>query len=370
MLGGTRMKNRQIGILILSLIVTGSPISAKAYINRMIVQQPRNLGMGSIGVGIAGFDHDEYALFNNPAGLVGNTTDEIRLIGLSLEGSDDIYSSSKDIQAAFSDFKPSSLSVLAGQNIYFRGGLTPMYRMGHFALAYLVDGEYSMTQYNASNPDFDIAAMTTHGLQAGYGWSLAHGRRPKDDLRFGVGAKMLFRRGGFFRLGPADLVSATNNPTGYITELMGPVQTGVGFDVGTQYVYHISKSTDVSFGSSLTDVFDTRFGGKAETIPMNWSFGFGFKTSVEMFKITTGLDFRDLTATSDFMQKVHWGMSLSVPFIDFYLGLNQFYLTYGLGFDIWIARVSVVSSEMELGYRFRQNASRRYLVQFDFKLPI
>jgi len=103
---------------------------------------------------------------------------------------------------------------------------------------------------------------------------------------------------------------------------------------------------------------------------MNPSIGFGYRKNLELFKMRLAADLRNLDQSTSFGNKTHFGGEFSIPLFDFYAGLNQFNLTYGLSFDVWILKVTALSYAEELGVAFHQMTSRRYMLQIDFSLPI
>ena len=105
-------------------------------------------------------------------------------------------------------------------------------------------------------------------------------------------------------------------------------------------------------------------------VATNPSFGLGFKKDLNFFKLALAADMRNLDVDTNFVNKTHVGANLGMPLIDLYVGLNQMRATYGMAFDIWLIKISLLSYGEELGVKFGQNPSRRYLFQLDFQLPI
>ena len=238
-------------------------------------------------------------------------------------------------------------------------------------MAYVVDGQFELSEYNQANPMIDLTSMVTHGVQAGYGWKLNQGRRPKDEIRFGAAAKILWRRGGMNSISTAGLVQASADGVGYLKSLLGSYEMGIGFDAGAQYLYNVSPHTKVMSGLSVTDVPNINFSGRtAMDQPMAVNWGLGVKGGYNQYTYSLGFDIRNIFQSTAFTNKLHFGGEFSMELLSFYLGFNQLFLTYGVAFDLWIMRVSLVSYGEESGYFYDQNSSRRYLFQFDFKLPI
>lgn len=342
--------------------------SSQAENTQELIRMPRSLGMGGIGIGLA---DDEYALFQNPAGLAGNTDSEFKLAGLNFEVSAETLTTALGSASVLGNFSISSLDQLMGKQIYFRGGGTPIARIGKFTFAYVLDSQFSFHQTNASNPVFNLTAMTTHGFNFGYGFSLSRGRRPIDDIRIGLGAKVLWRRGGSYKLSTAQVLQASEQGLDYITNLMGPFSMGIGLDTGIQYVYKTGRNSRFSVGASFTDLTWTRFNlPSAQDIEPALGAGIGYRQEYDSFQYSVGLDFRNLLQSTGFSNKVHFGGEAKLAIWSVYFGFNQLYLSFGAALDIWITKISLVTYGEENGYFFNQNPSRRYLLQVDVKLPI
>ena len=326
------------------------------------------MAMGGAGVGLA---DDEYALFQNPAGLAGQDTRQLRVLGLGLEGSLDTYTTFTTSYNAVKKLDLTALNLLMGKDIYMRANDVTMVQLPRFSLAYILDFKGGITEYNQANPYLHLTDQTTQGLQAGTGWKLDGGRHSHDEWRIGVAAKLLWRKGGVYDISTAGLLQATGQGKAYLDQLTGNYGMGIGADAGVQYVRHIDKDTDLSAGSSLTDVGNTRFSSpQAAQIPMNWSLGVGYKKNFHFMKIALGADLKNLTDGVVLANKTHFGAEVKIPLFSFYLGANQLAPSYGVSVDLWLVRVSLMSYQEQLGIFYGQDTSRRYLLQIDLNLPI
>ena len=350
------------------LLLTLFSLGAHAQVTNSIVRMPRTMAMGGAGLALA---DDEYALFQNAAGLASQTSRRFRVLGLTLEASQDTYSTFGSSLSAFSNFNLSTLNTLMGKDIFIRAGVLPMITLPHFSIAYLADVQGAINQFNQANPSFLFGEQITHGVQAGFGWSLGKSRRASDEVHFGLTAKVLWRKGGYYEISTAGFLQATSNGKSYIDNLVGGFGMGFGADAGFQYINHLDKKTSLYFGASATDVGGTKFSDPhAQSIPMNLGFGIGAKKELDALTLKFDADLRNLSQDTSFVNKTHVGAELSLAILDFYFGLNQMNLTYGASFDLWILKISAVSDCEELGVTYRQLPSRRYILQADFSLPI
>jgi hypothetical protein len=333
-----------------------------------LVKMPRQTGMGGAGVGLA---DDEFALFMNPAGLAGQETRRLKLLGLGLEAPLSTFTTLSSSISGVSNFSASTLNQFIDKEIYVRSSLVPMVTLPHFAITYLLDVQGALSGYNLSNPSFQIGNMITHGVQAGMGWSLKSGRKSVDEWRIGLGAKMLWRRGGYFDVNTAGFLQLSNGGLSYINQQVGSYGVGYGADVGVQYLRRLDRDTEFSIGGSVTDIGGVRFSSpQAQAVVMNPSVGIGYSRKIDMMKLKLAADLRNLDQDISFSNKTHMGAELSLPVLKLYGGLNQFNLTFGAAVDLWIFRLSLFSFSEELGVQYHQVTSRRYMLQVDFSLPI
>ncbi|MBS1960100.1 MAG: hypothetical protein JST80_11550 [Bdellovibrionales bacterium] len=336
--------------------------------NLTLVRMARTTAMGGAGVGLA---DDENALFQNVAGLAGQDDRRFKLISAGLEASWDTYETFGTSMDAINDFSVSSLNKLMGKDINFRVGQTAMVILPHFELAYLVDVQGSINEYNLANPNFDFGYQTTHGVQAGTAWKISKGRHPSSEWRVGAAAKVLWRKGGYYNIQTSGFLQATNQGKAYIDNLVGNFGMGFGADVGVQYVDRIDPKTTMSMGLSILDIGDTRFSDdRANPIPMSINWGLGYKKEMKFGRISLGFDIRDIGKRTPFVNKTHLGGEFKLPTFDFWAGFNQLNYSWGFGFDLWVLKISLLSTAEELGYAFGQNTSRRYMLMFEFNLPM
>ena len=357
--------------LMIALIIS-SIFFSKAYAldqTMFLIAQPRTLAMGGAGVGLA---DDEYALFQNPAGLAGLEERGFRPVAVGIEGSLDTYASLGSIMALSGNLSISALNTFMGKDIAFRADEVPMIMLPHFALAYIFDTQFSLNQYNRVNPTFNLGSMITHGVQGGTSWSFKEGRHPTDEFRVGVAFKFLFRKGAYNTIGTAGLLQASGDGVGYLKGLVGNFGVGLGGDVGVQYIKKLDTTTTVSLGSSITDVGGTHFtASTAMPIPMVWSTGLGYKKEMsESLKVSYGLDMRDILLDTALSNKIYTGGEISLGMLDLYAGLNQLSPTYGVGFDAWLLKIMLLSYAEQLGPAYGQQSSRRDMIQINFNMPI
>jgi hypothetical protein len=324
---------------------------------RELYQGARAMAMGNAFVSVA---DDEEALFYNPAGLAGIESSTLQPLSTDLEISGDIVDSTTASYSQFKNLSGDSLNVLMGKDVYLHGNYVPTYVTKNFGLGVLMDQQISLNTQNKSMPQVELGYQATNGIQMGYAFGLERGRRSRSDLRFGIGFKYLFRRGGYSTLTQKQIVNMSKDE---IKQIVGDFGHGVGFDLGTQYVFHMTSHLKFQTGAAWTEIGGVSFGNDtAEPIAGGLSAGLSVRYEIAHMGATLAYDMRHITQSMDPRLKNHFGAELSVPFFKLYAGLNEIYPTFGLGLDFGLVQLLAVSYAEEASSFAKINPERRYLL--------
>lgn len=324
---------------------------------RELYQGARAMAMGNAFVSIA---DDEEALFYNPAGLAGIDSSTFQYLNSNLEISGDIVDATKSSYDQFKNLSGDTLNILMGKDVYLHGNYVPTYVTRNFGLAILFDQQLSLISQNKSLPQVEMGYQTTNGVQMGYGFSLNRGRKSQSEVRFGVGFKYLFRRGGYYTLTQKQIVNMSQDE---LKQIVGDFGSGVGFDLGTQYIYHFSSHLKVQAGAAWTEIGGVSFGNDtAEPIPGNLSAGLSVRYEFAHMAATLAYDMRHINDSVDSSLRNHLGAELSIPLFKVLVGLNEVYPTFGLGFDLGVVQLLAVTYAEEQSSLAKINPERRYLL--------
>jgi len=324
----------------------------------------RAQAMGNAFVGLA---DDEQALFYNPAGLGGNQQFTFHYAVGDVGISTDIVKAYTDGSSGFAGLDADTLDLLMGKNIYGGGTFTSTLMIPSFAIAFVGDAQFGLSSQNKAFPQQTLGYQFTNGIQAAVGFSVLKARKNKNDLRFGIGAKLLARRGGYYLLPGTTML---NMGTTTIGEIVGNYGRGIGLDLGTQYVYKPSKNVRMSFGASYMDIGDTSFGEKAAPITGNLTLGVAGQFTYGLTKLTATYDYRHILDRTDWRKKNHLGLEVGLPLISLYGGVNEVFLTYGAALDLWLFRLTAYSYAIEHGSFIYQNSERRYAARLALKFDL
>ncbi len=362
---GGALRFRFIFLLFLLILHSLKPHHLRAEELKELYKGARALSMGNAFVALA---DDEQAIFYNPAGLAGVRKLSLNYFAADLILSSDLIGSYAAGLSAFKSLSGDSLNVIIGKNIFGGVQIAPCFIMPNIGVAILIDGQFALYSQNKALPQITLGYQTTNGIVVGYGISLNRGFRQRSDLRFGLGAKFLYRRGGYHLLPPMTLVSIGMSK---LKEITGNFERGVGLDAGTQFVFNFNSRMKLSFGLAITDIGDTAFtGNTADPIKSNLSAGMAFEYSLKIAKVRVTYDLRHLLQQTDFRKKSHIGSEFTMPFISVYLGVNQVYPSYGLSFDAWLLKITALSYSEELGSFVHQDPAKYWIVKTSLKFDL
>ena len=316
---------------------------------------------------------DASSLFLNPAGLANFEKGAFHVAITDVEFSTDVVSTALNGLSGLTSPDVNLVNALMGKNIYGRAQIAPVIAFNNFGLSYFLDAQTALYMWNKALPRITFGYQLTHGAQVGYGFNLL-GRRRRGgqygSLKLGLGAKILFRKGGYRKV-PTSTLFRFGEGLDLVNELAGSWGIGYGFDVGLLYSYPIGRHVKFSLGSAFRNIGDVTFTtGDPDSIKGDWGIGTSVKYEGKSWSALLSYEFSDLLLQTDWRKKNHLGVEISLPIVKLYAGLNQTYLTYGVGLDFWIFSLTAMSYGEELGALSYQSGNRRYLVRLDFKLAL
>lgn len=368
---GTSARRGLLPATVLALAAAGALASAsRAAASGELVELYRGTRQTAMGNAFTAVADDEGAIFMNPAGLAGIDGSALHYGVFDLQLSSETISSIGDTMTAFSDFSADSFNVIMGQDIYARAQITPSLVTRNLGVALIVDQQVGLSVENPAIPAVDFRFQTTNGIQAAYGFSVLGGRRRRatDDLRLGVGAKMLWRRGGLRRVPITQLLTANADTIG---QLAGGFGSGWGLDLGLQYVRQVNRSFKLMAGAAFTDIGDIEFGDSgADPQRQNLSAGLAARFGLNLVDVTVSFDQRHLFNESDWRKRTHFGAEVDLPLVDVYAGLNQMRLTYGAAFDLWLFRFTAARYTEETAAFATQDPVGRWMLRIALKMPL
>lgn len=366
-----------------TMLYTGSA-GAQSLVQRSSLRMmngTRPLGMGNAFIATKGVD--ENALYYNPAAISDYEEKvhfrfQLPTVEFSYKAIPFFASDLKDLANDIDDAATDSAKIGVFNNfanlntgryeeVGVRGNLvTMMHKYITASLFYDSQGVLALT--NPASSTVDIEVVTQTGLAVGSAYSFFD-----NLLQAGAAVKFIGRHLVDQTVTQRD-VSITND-FGDIFDFK-QFGFGIGFDVGLKGAPPIRGKVweylDPKFALTLQDIGHTRFflGDAVGRQKQSTSLGFALHPNYWKLKTTFVMDFRDLEYRSDFLNRFHAGYELTWPEISKVLkavsarvGVNQAYITGGLGLDFNYVRLDVATYGREIASRTIQKQSRMFTFQ-------
>lgn len=360
-------------VIILTLFIFCQDLLAKEF--RYLARSPRALLMGDAYTAVA---DDEYTLFYNPAALGRHKGVHISSINPKIE-LPDVFSKNLgrmkfSMDGKYKDWPKEPVGIadrILGTPLHLGASIAPTLKFENFAFTWLNSSTTDLTLRNATHPSLDINYRYDRGFLIGAAFPLIGGGSDKSmkKLSAGVTLKKIDRSSlnGDFDLFGTELLEIIENSDSYkdIRENLGYSKgSGWGFDLGIEQVLS-GGPTKMVFGFSILDIGGTSFKTDEgfDKIPdqkMSTNFGAAFTQDYGFFDYTVSMDISPiLDAQTDFATKMKIGFRASIPGLEFLMGLNGGYWSYGVGIDLFLVKLNVGFYGIESGREFRDLEAER-----------
>ncbi len=322
----------------------------------------RAQGMGGAYVSVV---NDADSLFYNPAGLAGQTRFSWTVLDprVGLNGIEDIQKLQSLAGGSDADMS-ANLQQLIGKRVWIEAGAKSAVLIPGFAIAGFVNSQSGIYVSNPANTTMNLNYFFDYGFAAGGGFELVPG-----FWKLGLVARRLNRTGTTLPIGAATLASLDMAALQAELKRRG---TGYGADLGTTFTLPgpVSPSLSIVYRNAGVTTFTHEEGaGAPPPIEPEIVVGGAMKFSGGLVDITPAFDFRYANRSDiELGKKIHLGVELSMPFIDFRAGLNQGYYTAGVGLNMGLLRIDAATYGVELGAYPGQLEDRRYVAQIKFEL--
>ncbi len=346
-------------IFICIFLFTGSSFAEELYDS---YRAARAMGMGGAYTGVVqGLD----SLFYNPASLADIRGVNFNLMDLGLGVSDvdqAVIDSLQELQD--SSTIAQALQDLYGEPVALAANIKAGLALPGFAIAGYGFGDLSLTVNNPVIPNVEMNAIVDVGLAMGFGFRL------NSLMNFGVVARRVTRYGDRQTFTASSVSQLDPEVFSDAFEKKG---NGLGVDVGLDFVgrgsFLIPKLSLV-----YKDIGNTSFTSTSSTLgppptqeaELIYSGSLIFDASLA--SLTLAADYRHaLKEDVSDGKKIHAGAELSLPIMDLRAGLNQGYITYGVGLNFGLFRLDAASYGLETGEKLGQKEERRYSAQLSLE---
>ncbi|WP_408097396.1 hypothetical protein ACJVC5_00375 [Peredibacter sp. HCB2-198] len=354
--------------------------TAFAFDTPYTMRSPRGLLMGDAFTAV---NDDEFTLFYNPAALARHKRDfTLNPVNPQFHGTNIL--NDMDRFKDFPDEPVGASKVLMDYPAHASAGIAPGFKLFNVGVTFLANESYDVLLRNRSHPMLDLDLRSDRGVMMGIGIPIGLGRLSRKNSQgsqtsLGVSAKYLERTGVRDTLalaGPVVLDSLGQDELEKVLKTLGRVKgVGFGFDAGLEHVVRRGNSQFVASLVAL-DITGTNF--KEQSHPDNlqvadirdqFNIGLAAGQDFKLFHYILSADVRALNEEMDFGKRLRFGAEVGVPGLSVMAGMNSGYYSYGASLDLAFMKVTAGFYDMELGSKYKQIKSRRfvlYLSLFDF----
>lgn len=362
-------------LLALFCLFCGGAFSANASLDyRPLAQSPRANLMGKAFTAIA---DDEFTLFYNPAALGRNRGAQVSPINLSFA-----LTNALDDSDRFKDFPSEAVDIaerVMDYPLHLNLQTAPGVKMGGFALSFFANSTTNIVLQNNVIPMMDIDYRFDRGFVLGYAFNITPqgvrmvGMGPSHGHRLSLGASAKFLRRdamvdqyNFFGTGLLNAIVDASDISEIRKNLGYSKGKALGTDIGLEYGYRTQHS-EFTLGLAMMDFLDTKFKvtegeGVVPTRPMTFNLGGAFHQSMGPFYYALSTDLHSINSDADYRRKLHMGARVGMPFLDFFGGWSEGYLSYGLGVNFWPLRLVAGFYGEEIGTSYNDRKGSRAII--------
>lgn len=338
---------------------------ATAATARAVLYQPglqtRCLAMGGTCVSHV---HGADSVFFNPAALA-------RIDGFAItlaQAQAGISKSVLDVADQFegsSDFTAADLDKLYGKNF-----MADVSARAGFAMPYIGFGVYSN---NYTNMKFSDPTFPTFNMDfiSDYGYAIGGALPLGANTSLGVTFRHIKRWGGAEEIDVSSLIGSNANSIADSNFQ----NRGVGHAMDLAVMTTLEHPWKPTFSFVWQDLGVTTFSQTAGSAPPppqydNLIFGASVQQELGFIDFTHAFEYKFIRTDSgdDLSKKLHLGTEASLGLVDLRAGLNQGYVTYGAGIDLWFLQIDAAVYTHELGTYAGQARSDNYNVSLTINL--
>lgn len=364
-----------------------------------LYKDARIMGMGGANVAVGGYTT---SIFHNPAGLRSIKEEhglEVELLGITVQGSDNIQDFADDIDTAGSDLQSVSevLQKYSGEHFNVTASNYSAIASNDDGFAWTVgvlaaaDANFFAHGNGGANDLLETHSRGYGGLTAGFATSFED--IGPGTLDIGVGAKYITQQSYEGGVGITEIVDNTDDLGTYLQDKYEKKSSGYGLDLGLTYKLFPDNFWHFAFGVSVLNIgdmdMDDNYGGQPTTVNIGASispevaFLEHFIVAVDYVDLLNANETRFYNFTqvggvvtdvthedfeeSDEMKRLRLGVSVGIFDNSWFTttvngGLYQGEYTFGIDLQATLVKLGFATYAEEIGPEAGDLTDRRYMV--------
>ncbi len=362
------MKKKIAVSMLVAIITLVAGSAANATEMNSFYRGIRPLGMGDAFTTIA---NDENAVFYNPAGLASVEKGSVEILNPQIEVGENtmtFYSDATGLKSGDTTSAVNLMKANVGKHQHFRASVFPNYTRHNFELGVIGQGTLDAEIHSPAYPTMSMDVKIDAGVVLG----LAH-TFMNDKLQVGGTAKYVQRQRMY-----KDFTAAMVADSGTSYDMNQDKKTGgaIGLDLGAIYFLE-NEAWKPRVGMVIQNIGDMNFGDmtvSTQTAPIenkikqSINIGGSVTKQLAFLNTTVAADLKDIASNtsddSDKGKRLHIGVEAKLPkILTVRAGINQGYISYGLGVDFWLIKLSYAHYKEEVGGYAGQREDARHVVQ-------
>lgn len=302
------------------------------------------------------------ALFFNPAALARVEGFDFIIAQAQAGVSKDAVDFSSQFQGG--TFAAADLAKVYGKNLGAEVTARSGFVMPNFGFGVFSNNSTNMQFSDPTFPTFNMSFMSDYGYILGGAFSLG------GNSSFGLSVRHIKRWGGTEEIDIGTIIGSSSD-----TLANSNFQDhGVGHALDISAMTTLNTSLKPTFTLVWQDLGVTTFNMSSGTKPPpsqydNLTLGVSIQQEYGLLDFTHAFEYKFIrTDGYDLSKKLHLGTEMSLGPLDLRAGVNQGYITYGVGMDLWLFQIDAAAYAYELGTYAGQARHDNYNISLTFNV--
>lgn len=302
------------------------------------------------------------ALFFNPAALARVQGFDFIVAQAQAGISKDTIDFSSQFQGG--SFSAADLDKVYGKTLAAEVTARSGFVMPNFGFGVFSNNSTNMQFSDPTFPTFNMSFLSDYGYILGGAFSLG------GNTSFGFSARHIKRWGGTEEIDIGTIIGSSSDSLA--NSNFQDHGVGHALDISIMTTLNHSLKPTLMFVWQDLGVTTFTMSSGSKPPPSNYDnliFGASIQQEFGFLDLTHAFEYKFIRTNGyDLSKKLHLGTEMSLGPLDLRAGVNQGYITYGVGIDLWLFQLDAAAYATELGTYASQARSDRYNVSLTFSM--